>query len=96
MRLSPEMGCDEATCLSFDIACLEFDERYRREAEATKEVPAPKHHGPAMTLKPLHDVTTLRRLLGLSSEDDARVETTPEIEAMAAEILRGDAVWLLP
>lgn len=38
MRLREELGLTGQACLSFDVACVEFDERFQLELDATKEV----------------------------------------------------------
>lgn len=88
------MGFDETACLSFDLACLEFDTRYQREADATREVPAPKTTGRAMTLAPLHDLETLRHFLGLEPTPAAQLAVDPRVTDLVAELLRGEADWL--
>lgn len=84
-------------CLRFDIACLEFVERWERERDATVEVPAPGGKRKPTVPKPKHSPDQLLRWLGIDPEDVAAegVDLDPAIEAMADEILSGRADWLL-
>lgn len=94
LRLREEEGLSEFACLSFDVACVEFDERYTQESERMKEVPAPKHHGPPTTLVPARELDELKFLLGLVPMFQKMIEADPAVDEMVQEIWAGEADWL--
>jgi hypothetical protein len=95
LRLREEEGLSEFACLSFDVACVEFDTRYTQEAERMKEVPMPKRHGPPTTLVPARELDELKFLLGLVPHFQKMVEADPLVDELVEEIRSGDADWLL-
>ena len=90
-------GYSPLSCLRFDVACVEFVERWERERDATVEVPAPKPSGKHYTVpQPKHSPDQLLRWLGLDPDElhAAEESVDPAVEAMAADILAGRAAWL--
>lgn len=83
-----------SACLAFDLACVEFVERWERERDATVEVPAPKGKRNPTVPKPKHSPEQLLRWLGIKPEDIRSADVDPAIEAMADDILSGRAEWL--
>jgi hypothetical protein len=91
----PQAGHSPLTCLRFDLACVEFVDRWERERDATVEVPAPSGKRKPTVPKPKHSPDQLLRWLGIDPEEIAREDAPdPMVEAMADEILSGRADWL--
>lgn len=92
------MGLDWGECLSFDVACVAYDERFDQELKATKEVPAPQTKRQPTIPVPLHEQEELMRMLGFSKEDiEQTMESEaedPRVTALVDDILRGSAAWL--
>jgi hypothetical protein len=93
------MGYSPDACLSFDVACVEYDERFQHELERTRWVPlASERDSKPMTQVPFHEHATLLRLLGLAPPPSApETPVSPEahrVSAMADDVLRGTADWL--
>lgn len=92
----PASGYSPWMCLSFDVACVEFVERWERERDATVEVLAPRGKRKPTVPAPKHSPDQLLRWLGIDPDDIARegAALDPTIEAMADDILSGRADWL--
>lgn len=91
----PQAGFSPSACLSFDLACVEFVERWERERDATVEVPASSGKRKPTVPQPKHSPDQLLRWLGIDPEDvHADESVDPAIEAMADDILSGRASWL--
>lgn len=72
-----QSGYDAETALAFDVAALEFAQRFERMRDATKQVPAPpagKRHTPTQTV-PKHSEDELLRVLGVDPEDEVALAT---------------------
>lgn len=98
MRLREEKGFSWSQCLAFDLACLEFVERYEREEEATREVPmtAADKKRRQTKLVPKHTPDALLAMLGIDVAG-VRGESDPDeamVDALARDILTGRADWL--
>lgn len=88
-------GFSPLTCLRFDLACIEFVDRWERERDATVEVPAPSGKHKTTVPKPKHSPEQLLRWLGIDPEEIGRADAPdPLVEAMADDILSGRADWL--
>jgi hypothetical protein len=92
----PEAGFSPRACLDFDLACVEFVERWERERDATVEVPAPSGKRKPTVPQPKHSPDQLLRWLGIDPDEvaDAAAYVDPAVEAMADDILSGRADWL--
>lgn len=90
MGLRQEMNLDPWSCLSFDVACVEFDERFQLEHDATKEVELTpeeiKQDYRPTKLERVNDHKTLMRLLAIDVDE-------AEDEATAADQMTRAAAW---
>jgi hypothetical protein len=93
----PEPAFSPLARLRFDLACLEFVERWERERDATVEVPAPRGKRNPTVPKPKHSPEQLLAWLGIDADElsERRAAADPFVEAMADQILSGQAEWLL-
>lgn len=74
LRLKKEYGLSARARLSFDVACIEFDERFQLELDATVEVPLTdeekrKPYVPTKT-EPANTHDQLMAMLGLALDED--------------------------
>lgn len=92
----PEAGYDHRSCLSFDVACVEFVESFESEQNATVQKPAPKGKRRATVPVPKHPPEVLLQMLGI--DPDAAREKGLRVDAyteeLAESILTGEADWL--
>lgn len=93
----PRSGHDPWSCLSFDVACVEYETAYEREANRTVEVPVPKGKRRATMPVPAHKPDVLLRLQGIDPRAAASegLEIDEQTKEMAASVLTGEADWLL-
>jgi hypothetical protein len=82
---------DARTCLSFDVACVEFEERFAQERDATQEIPLSESDVRARDRSrqtktvPLHSHARLMHFLGLADGDDRVTDTLdPDLMVSAA------------
>ena len=91
------MTLDPWSCLSFDVACVEFDERFQLELEATKEVELTPEERKAeyvpTKLVAANDHRELNRMLGIPVDDDEAEATAGDQMTRAAEWFRQRAGW---
>lgn len=96
LRLREELGIDHRECLSFDVACVEYDREMERREHATTEEPAPKPKKRRTHQVPKYQAEQLLVWQGLDPEEIKRhgIEMDPGVTAMADDILTGKADWL--
>ena len=96
----PQHGIDPWSCLSFDIACVSFVERYEQMAQATIEVPMTEAEKKQKAMKrvPAYSLEDLMRVLRLPYEESREqlMLLNPMVIEKAEDILSGNADWLYP
>lgn len=96
MNLNTEMTFSPWACLSFDVACVEYDERLQQEIEATREEPLSpeerkREYVPTQTLA-VNDRDTILRMMGLTP--DTAGDTAVPRPTVPANTMSAAAAWL--
>lgn len=92
------MNLDPWSCLSFDVGCVEFDERFTIEMERTKEVDMTpeeirkRDDRKATKLEPANSHAVLMQLLGVPTDE---IDVAAPFDQMqhAAAWFRQQAGW---
>lgn len=95
------MRLDPWSCLSFDVACVEYDERFTLELERTKDVPLTpeeikqRERQKPTKLEPAHSHALLMRLLGIATDTETALGPEAPMDQMqqAAAWFRQLAGW---
>lgn len=82
--------------MEFDLAALDFVERYEQEEQATKEVPLTASDKKPRKTKLVSKWTPeqLMGFLGLNEKEEKIMENEVVIDQLARDILSGKADWL--